>query len=175
MPNWALLLIRLALGVTLSVAMTWIGWKLGQKPGALVAFVISVPAIGIAIARPLVELTHEGFSWLAQHPLKEWEGNYYEFGGVHVRVYEFDGRLWFAAADVIKAVDLQASPKMLMTTNPRGCREIPGTGMVCLTTEAVEELLLAHAPPEGGRFIHWMKREVLMPWERKRSGALSGR
>src|SRR5258708_21539216 len=172
MPNWARLLIRVVLSLGLSALVTWIGWKLGQKSWALIAFVCSVPVVGFAIARPLIELSHEGLTWMRHSPMSEWEGSYYEFGGVHIRVYELDGRLWFAGADVIKAVDVQASPNLLMTTNPRGCREIPGTGLACLTAEAVEELLLAHAPPEGGRFINWMKREVLMPWERKRSGAL---
>ncbi len=175
MPNWALLLIRLALGVTLSVAMTWIGWKLGQKPWALIAFVVSVPAIGIAIARPLVELTHEGFSWLAQHPLKEWEGNYYEFAGVHIRVYELDGRLWFGAPDVIKALGIQASPALMLSQNVRGCSKLSGTGIACLTAEAAETLVLAHAPQDGARFVNWMKRDVVASWERKRSGALAAR
>ena len=165
MPNWALLLVRLVLSVSLSVAMTWIGWKLGQKPWALVAFLASVPVMGIAIARPLVELSHEGLSWMSQHPLKEWEGDYYEFAGVHVRVYELDGSLWFGAADVINAVGIQASPTLMLSQNVRGCRKLPGAGLICLTAEAAEKLVLEHSAPEGGRFVNWMKREVVMPWE----------
>ena len=175
MPNWALLLIRLVLSVGLSALVTWIGWKLGQKAWALVAFLFSLPVIGFAIARPLIELSHEGLTWMSRSGLRAWEGNYYEFAGVHVRVYELDGQLWFAAADVIKAVEIQASPRLLASTKARGAREIPGAGLVCLTVEAVEELLAAHSPSEGGRFINWMRREVVAPWERKKSGALAAR
>jgi len=175
MPNWARLLIRVALSFGLSALVTWIGWKLGQKSWALIALVGSIPVVGFAIANPLIELSHEGIAWMWHSGLREWEGHYYEFAGVHIRVYELDGRLWFAGKDVIKAADVQANPRLLMTTNPRGCREIPGTGLICLTAEAVEEVILAQSAPEGGRFINWMKREVLTPWERKRSGALAAR
>src|ERR1700687_2274127 len=132
MPNWALLLIRLVLSVGFSALVTWIGWKLGQKSWALIAFICSVPVVGFAITRPLIELTHEGLTWLWHSPMREWEGSYYEFGGVHIRVDELDARRWFAPAGVIKAVDVQANPRLLMTTNPRDCREIPGTGLVGL-------------------------------------------
>src|SRR5436190_22475950 len=103
MPNWALLLVRFSLASAASALVTWIGWKLGQRPWALTAFVFSTPIIGVAIARPMVELFHEGIGWLSAQPLEKWQGNYYEFGGVHVRVYEDDGALWFAAKDVVKA------------------------------------------------------------------------
>src|SRR5260221_13108876 len=93
--------------------MTWIGWKLGQRAWALTAFVFSVPIIGVAIARPLVDLFHEGLGWLSAQPLEKWRGNYYEFGGVHVRVFEDDGALWFAAKDVITATGIRANADAL--------------------------------------------------------------
>jgi hypothetical protein len=175
MPNWALLLIRVVLSSAFSALITWIGWKLGQRSWALVAFLVSVPVVGFAIARPLIELSHEGLTWLRHSPLHEWEGSYYEFAGVHVRVYELDGRLWFGAPDVIKALGLQASPALMLSQNLRGCRKLSGTGIACLTVEAAEKLVLDHAAPEGARFVNWMRREVVTPWERKRSGALAAR
>ena len=167
MPNWALLLVRLLVGVSSSALMTWIGWKLGQRPWALIAFVFSTPIIGVAIARPLVELFHEGMGWLSTQPLEKWRGNYYEFGGVQVRVYEDAGALWFAAKDVVRAAGIQANAD----TFHEG-RILPGSKLRCLSIAEVETLLSTHRGHEAGRFVLWAKREVIAPWERKRSGAM---
>ena len=167
MPNWALLLVRFLLSATASALMTWIGWKLGQKPWALVAFVFSTPIIGFAISRPLVELFHEGLGWLSAQPLDQWQGNYYEFGGVHVRVFEDGGALWFAAKDVVTATGIRAHAE----TIEQG-RVLPGVNLRCLSIAEVETLLAMHQGHESGRFLLWAQREVVKPWERKRSGAL---
>jgi hypothetical protein len=166
-PNWALLLVRLFLSLGASAFMTWVGWKLGGRAWALTAFVFSTPVIGVAIARPLVELTHEGFTWLAAQPLREWEGNYYAFGGVQIRVYDEDGALWFVTADVTKATGLPSLPRELAAG-----RVISGTRLKALSIGELEKLLLGHGGPEATRFLLWAQREVVTPWERKRSGAL---
>ncbi len=167
MPNWVVFVVRLTLGVAGSALMTWIGWKLGGRTYALIAFVISTPLIGVAIARPLVELAHEGMGWLVAQPMAEWQGIYYEFGGVQVRVYEHEARLWFAAKDVVKACGIEANAD----TFHEG-RVLEGPNLRCLSAGEVEALLTTHRCHEAGRFILWMRREVTTPWERKRSGAL---
>jgi hypothetical protein len=167
MPNWVLLLVRLVLALAASALMTWIGWKLGQKPWALVALVFSTPIIGAAIARPLVELFHDGLGWLSAQPLDKWQGNYYEFGGVQVRVYEDGGALWFAAKDVVNAVGIHANAD----TFHEG-KILSGANLRCLSIAEIETLLATHHSHESGRFILWAQREVITPWARKRSGAL---
>ena len=167
MPNWALLLVRFLLAASGSALMTWIGWKLGEKPLALIAFVVSCPLIGAALARPLVELFHDGLGWLSAQPLDKWQGNYYEFGGVQVRVFEEDGALWFAAKDVVKATGISASADMFHEG-----RVLPGANLRCLSITDVEILLATHPGHEAGRFVLWAQREVITPWARKRSGAL---
>lgn len=168
MPNWAFFLVRLFFGVGGSALITWLGWKAGGYPWALIGLVFSAPLIGVAIARPLVELIHEGFGWLSAQPLKQWHGNYYEFGGVHVRVYEGEGELWFVAVDVMRATGLPAPRPAAPGTG----RVIDGTRLQILSIDEVESVLLAHPSHESSRFILWAQREVVTPWERKRSGAL---
>jgi hypothetical protein len=165
MPNWAFLLVRLFFGAAGSALMTWIGWKLGQRPWALVAFVFSTPLIGVAIARPLVEFIHDGFGWLSRQPLDAWNGRYYAFNNVHVRVLEDGGRLWFCARDVVAACEVSAAADALP-----GLRRIGR--LQCMSVEGIESLHAVHGGPELGRFVLWCRREVLAPWERKRSGAL---
>src|SRR5437763_10303467 len=111
--NWALLLARFVLGATACAFITWVGWKLGQRTWALTAFVFSIPLLAVAIAKPLVELVHEGFGWLSDQPMRKYQGSYYAFNNVQVRVIEGDDRLWFSAADVLRACHLRAVPTLL--------------------------------------------------------------
>jgi hypothetical protein len=164
-PNWAFFLMRLCIGVAGSALMTWVGWKLGQRLWALLAFVFSTPLIGVAIAKPLVEMVHDGISWMWRRPLDAWNGRYYEFNGMHVRVLEDGGRLWFCAKDVVRACEVAAAAEALPGLRPVG-------GLKCMSIEAIESLHGTHRGVDLGRFVLWARREVVTPWERKRSGAL---
>src|SRR5437870_12463705 len=96
------LLVRFVFGAAFAAGITWIAWKLGGRPWALIAILITAPTFAWAISRPLIEVMHEGFTWVANQPLERWEGVYYEFASTQVRIFEHRGELWFAAADVIK-------------------------------------------------------------------------
>jgi len=167
MSHGVLLLVRLALSLGFASALIWIGWKLGGKAWALVALLIAAPSVAWAISRPLIEVIHEGFSWASNQPLARWEGNYYEFAGVHVRVFEHRGELWFAAADVIKSLGLAANADSLLAVHPSGCTTLER--LTCLTLPTLEKFLLANAGPESGRLLLWARREVVGPWEKKRA------
>jgi len=47
--------------------------------------------------------------------------------------------------------------------------------VVCLDLEGVEELHAERGGQDLGRLTVWAKREVVTPWERKRTGALVAR
>jgi hypothetical protein len=166
-PNWAWLLLRATLAAAISTFMTWTAYKLGQgdKAWTLLAFIFSVPIIATMVSRPLVEFMHEGLGWLADHPLKAWEGNYYAFDNVHIRVFEDGDRLWFCAQDIVHACHLKALAPA-----------IPGVEIVeklpSLTLDGVKKFLADHPNADLGRFVLWAEREVVTPWERKRSGSL---
>jgi hypothetical protein len=147
--------------------MTWSAYKAGQGDHAwtLLAFVFSVPAGAWLIAKPLIEFIHEGFGWLWNHPLKAWEGHYYAFNNVHVRIFDDGDQLWFCAQDVVTACHLRALAPA-----------IPGVELVenlpSLTLEGLKKFQAGHPHPELGRLVLWAEREVVTPWERKRSGSL---
>jgi len=166
-PNWALLLVRLVLSVGFSAAFTWSAWRVshGDKGWTLVALVFSIPAIGVAIAKPLVEFAHEGFGWLSAQPMRKYQGRYYAFNDVQVRVIEGEDRLWFSAADVLKACHIRAVPALLP-----GVHELDG--LPCLDMGGLQKLHDTYRETELGRLTLWAQREVVTPWERKKTGAL---
>lgn len=168
MSNVQVLVVRLILCAALSAAMTWIGWKLGDKPWALLGFVFSTPIMGMALRKPLVECLHEGFTWMSRQPLMKWQGSYYAFNDVQVRVYEDEGELWFVASDVLSAVGMRGLPDSFLAIYPDGSRVVAGTRLTALNAESLEQMLGKRNEHEAIRFLQWMRREVVKPWERKR-------
>ncbi|MEO7741812.1 MAG: hypothetical protein ABIR98_02620 [Usitatibacter sp.] len=168
MPNGLILLLRIAICAAISAAMTWVGWKLGQKPWALLGFLFSTPIMGMALRKPLVEAVHEGFTWLSQRPMVKWQGVYYAFNDVQIRIYEDDDRLWFVASDVLKSVGMRAIPDSFLAIYPDGCKVVPGTRLSALDVTALEAMLGGRDDRDAVRFLQWMRREVVKPWAKKR-------
>ena len=166
MPNGVRLLVRLIVGLAFAGALTWIAWKLGGRPWALVAVLIATPTVAWLISRPLIECIHEGFTWISNRPYEKWEGNYYEFAGVQVRVFVDAGQLWFAAPDVIKAAGIAAQADRLLAIYPGGAQVLER--LTCLNMATLEKFLATHRSPETGRLLLWAQREVVAPWERKK-------
>lgn len=169
MPNWKLLLVRLALCVLVSGLFVGIGLQVHPQAGGWIGFVLSVPLYGTALAKPLLELFEEGITWLAHQPLRQWEGRYYEFNGIQIRVYEDDDKLWFVAKDVLRATNIPAIPDSFLATHSQGCKVLDGTSLTCLDLDTLEKMLARSREHEPGRFILWARREVETPWERKRA------
>jgi hypothetical protein len=162
LPNGKLLLIRLAIGLAVMGVM-------GKLMG-LIGIVFAAPILGIAIAKPLVEVMHEGFTWTANQPLRKWQGRYYEFGGVQIRVLEHKGALWFASDDVISSTGIPAAGRTLLEST-----SIPvddAGELAFLDIGSLETVLLRHRSPEATRFLLWAQRDVVAPHERRKSGAL---
>jgi hypothetical protein len=152
-------------GLAFAAVLTWIAWKIGGRPWALIAVLIAAPTFAWAISRPLIEVMHEGFTWVANQPLERWEGNYYEFASTQVRIFEHRGELWFVAADVIKATGIAANADSLLAVYSSGCLTLEN--LTCLTMPTLEKLILANPGAESGRFLLWARREVIAPWEKK--------
>jgi hypothetical protein len=167
MSNGLLLLIRMLVSLAAVAVFTWVGWKLGGPPWAIIGLVFSCPLFAVAVARPLVELSHSGFSWLALRSLEPWQGRYYVFNNVQVRVYEHRGELWFAARDVMKAIGVDRMPDALLRRD-HDCMAIPEARMMTFNLKGLEKFAGGHGGPLAGGIVLWAQREVVLPWERKR-------
>lgn len=169
-PNWAWLLVRFACGAAICAFITWVGWKLGQFPWAMTFGLFSIPLFAFAVAKPLIEFSHEGIDWLAAGHSRIWHGAYYKFNDVQIRVYEDDDKLWFTVADVLKACGIRAVPDAFLASYPANCKLLGRHA--CLDIEGVEKLFERHGNTDLGRLMVWAKREVVAPWERKKMGAV---
>ena len=51
-------------------------------------------------------MAHEGRTWLRRKPLEAWQGHYYAFNDMQVRVFDDGERLWFCAIDIVKSAQV---------------------------------------------------------------------
>lgn len=169
-PNWLFLLVRLLVAAAVCGSFFYVGLWLsdGKVIGGVGFMMLSVPAIGVALAKPIVLLAHEGMSWLWQKPMEAWQGSYYSFNDMQVRVYEFEDELWFVVPDVVRAVGMKSVPQSFRAIYPKGSRILPGTRLSVMNRASLENLLGKRNEHEAIRFLNWMRREVVKPWERKR-------
>jgi hypothetical protein len=172
--NGAVLLARLALCATFVAPAMAFGWYVYGKPGMLLAVLFVAPLAAKLLAKPLIELAHEGLSWLWQRPLAAWNGIYYAFDDVHVRIYEVDGELWFAVADVLRAVAIERLPAGFAATHRAQLKRIPGSALQALPAGSLEALLGPLREPRAGRFLLWSQREVVAPWQKRKASAVAG-
>jgi hypothetical protein len=160
MPNWQLLAIRVVVSGSIYGLIAWIAFRMDRGIGML-ALAFFSPIIGVAIARPLVELSHEGMSWLWHNSMEDWQGYYHQFNGVQVRVYEHEGETWLVARDVIKASGMPPIPEGVLEERAGECGPIGETGLIGFTPAGVEKFLAEHPGPDAGKLVLWMRREVL--------------
>ena len=90
----------------------------------MILFVLAVPAIGVLMAGPIMILISAWYQWQRGQPYQKWQGNYYEFAYVQIRVLEIANdnadknaeekadengavimsKLWFVDQDVLKVL-----------------------------------------------------------------------
>ena len=171
--NGAVLLARLALVALIAAPfMYWFYKMFDGVIGAAFGFILVMPLAAPLVAKPLIELFGEGFTWLRQQPLKEWQGAFYAFDDVQVRVYEVDGELWFAVRDILRAIDVKALPPAFVATHRDDLKRI--SRLDAITASRLPALLEPLRQPKAGRFLVWAQREVVAPWERRHGATRFG-
>jgi hypothetical protein len=142
----------------------------------VIGVLLALPILAFGISRLLVDHTHSALAQIGDSYLEQWEGKYYEFATMQIRIYEVDGQLWFALGDIIRATGLKTDAHKQLAAYPNGCEVLAGTGgLVCMTAPTVEKFIERHPGQETGRFLLWMQRSVLLPYERKKKGQVAKR
>jgi hypothetical protein len=138
----------------------------------IIGVLFALPILAWIGARLLVHGGASAFSWLSMAQYKKWEGAYYAFNDVQVRVYEEDGQLWFVLPDVLRSIGMKEVPAAFRAVHPGDVRDIPGHRLKGLNPQGLERLLAKAREHEAGRFLLWMQREVVKPWEKKKERGL---
>jgi hypothetical protein len=159
------MLTTIAIRLALCGAATWLVWRLDFGVGT----VFMAALLGIALARPLVELTLAVWHELRRANWRELEGSRYVYKGRTVHVVEdADHQRWIRLADIRAIAGFTASDAALRVTYPGGWRVQGRPPALHLGDEALLAHLVKERSPEVAKLRHWVEREIVFPARRQR-------
>jgi len=155
-PLWRQLALR-SVGCAL---LAWLAWYLVGPVG----LAVSAGAVGIALAKALLELASELFHGLRAQAYRDVEGQYYAYRGTPVRVLEdIEHVRWLRMADVRKVLGAGTSDATLATLHGAQCRRHGPRKETYLSADALLQQLARDSRAEAGRFREWVERDVAYP------------
>jgi hypothetical protein len=157
----------------------WIFWGAGTV--ALAAFVVAAPRERLPLFATLGAVLllwplWRGGRWLldafVSGPQEEWQGSYYEFDGLQIRVLTDDtDALWFCASDVFDALAIVGSgrdpARARISAGREGLRRAPGTRLLCFTERGLAAWLERRTERRTAAFDRWLKTQVIGPHRRR--------
>ena len=155
----------IAIRLAVCAAATWALWRLGFGPGVL----FMAAAVGIVLARPLMDLTIALWQAMRHANWRELEGHHFAFKGRSVRVVEdADHQRWIRLADIRAIAGFTASDASLQITYPGGWGMRGRPYEPYLSDEALLAHIAKERSPEAARLRRWVEREIVFPARRQR-------
>jgi hypothetical protein len=168
-------ILDLSIRFAIAASFSWLAWRFG----GLVLLVFCAVIWAVLFAKPIIEGLGSYFSWARSEPYIPWNGRYYEFQNVHIRIFEVHGKLWFCAADVFKVFGRKPDSTLAITYGEIDYKPVDGSGvppLYALSARAARELVTRIRHPDAGKFLFWFDREVIAPFEKaKEIRASSGK
>jgi len=155
----------IAIRLALCALLAWAMWRSGL--GAITVVVAGL--VGVALAKPLIDLASAVRHQMRRANWREVEGHHYAFRGSAVRVHtDEQHRRWVRLADVRRAVGFTASDAALQVTYPSGFQRIGRPAEPHLSDETLLAHLAKERTPEAIRMRQWVEREIVFPARRER-------
>ena len=142
-------------------------------------FVLLVPAIGVLAAGPIMIVISAWFQWQRGQPYAKWQGNYYEFANIQIRVLEIPNdiadengsviatKLWFVDQDVLKVLGRKPTFQLKALYRETDYRDFPDENCWAFSEAGVKKLLMASTHPESKKMMLWIEREVIKVHRRR--------
>lgn len=169
------ILIMLLLRIILCAAISWAVYRWTSPIFA----VLTIAAWGKLLAKPIIEAGATYFHWQKRQPYARWQGNYYEFANIQIRVIEVPdlsqttsvrssaSTLWFCDKDVLKVVGKEPTSLLRALYSNADYRELPDENLAAFSESGVKKYLMTSTHHESKRMMMWIEREVIRP-HRKR-------
>jgi hypothetical protein len=159
------LLVQIALRTAACALLAWLAWRVA---GPIVAL-LTVPLLGVALARPLLDLAGELRHQTRALVWRPLEGRHFTFHGVPIQVLEdADHRRWIRAADVRAVVGFTAGDGALALTYPNGWSLLGTPPQPHFSDDVLVEHLAKESSPQALKFRRWAEREIVFPARRER-------
>jgi hypothetical protein len=152
-------LLRIAIRLALCLGVLWALWPVWGPFAIIVPF---APLLGIALARPLMDLIEESHHSGKALALASVQGQYWAHRGTRIDIAEdADGKRWLLATDVRKL--LPGLPREEVLQKHFGDRggEVEDAQGFRIRADALAEYLLKSTDAPSLKFKVWLDREVL--------------
>ncbi len=160
------ILLMILIRAAICTVVTYVALKINVGVG-----MATVALWGVLMAKPIVELGANWFNWARREPYEKWQGNYYEFAHVQIRVFARGGatqqKLWFAVADILKVLGEKPSKKLELIYSPAEYGVFPEENVAAFSEEGVKKCLAASRHPQAIALRLWIEREVIKPHRKK--------
>jgi hypothetical protein len=141
--------------------------KFGVKPEAAGMSLLIFFPCSFMLSKPIMEWAEVLGVFVRRRPLAKWQGSYYQFAGIHIRIYPIEKSLWFVDSDVLRVIEKKSSPMLRSRFDVNEYELIPGTKLHGFSEQGIEKLLRASPHPEAGRMLLWVQRDVVKPFRRR--------
>jgi hypothetical protein len=134
--------------------------------------VLTAPFWGLWLLWPAYRGFRRWATWQAESAWGEWQGSYYEFDGIQIRVLQQGEKVWFVAADVFDVLGIKGFQR-----NPERVRQIagrdglvrpPGSRLLAFTEIGLKAWLDRRTDIDAHKFGRWVELQVLEPLRRRR-------
>lgn len=151
-----------------SVVLLWVLWR-GFGPFGLV---FAAPAVGVLMARPLIDLAGELRRQTKALAMRPTDGTMYAFRNHPLRVMDDDeGRRWLAVADLRRIVPGLPAEATLARVLTQGVQRMGTPPAAFVEAEDTMQLLARAQEPATVKLVHWIERDVAGPARRRRETA----
>lgn len=146
-------LLNIALRAAVAGGLTWAAWRWGGGGQTSMILIVFCAVIWAALfAKPIVDGLGAYIWWARKEPYIAWEGRYYEFQNVHIRIFEENNKLWFVAEDILKVLGKKPDSTLAITYGEVDYRPLAGSAVPPLhvfSTRAARELIARETSRSG--------------------------
>ena len=156
----------LRFGLTaLLCALPFLKFGIGPKAAGF-ALLIFVPC-AYMLSKPIMGWTGEIWTFFSRQPLAKWQGIYYQFAYIQIRMMEVGHELWVVDTDLLRVIGEKPTLMLESLYDAHEYEVIPGTKLHGFSPVGAEKVLLKSTHFEARRMLLWLQREVYKPHRRK--------
>jgi len=163
------------MGFSVALVLGWVAAPIRESAEAI-PWVTKAPLIGLYMLWPLWRGGRLVLSRMRESPLAPWQGRYYAFDNVQIRVLlDEENRLLMVASDVLDALRVEGrdrAPDRIRAIAGRDALiTVLGLAEPVFTEKGLQAWLERNSRRDVVRFARWLRTQVSEPHHRRREGA----
>ena len=148
--------------------------KFGYGPVAAgYAVLILFPCV-FMLSKPILGWSGEIMDFFSRQPLAKWQGIYYQFANVQIRMMEVGHELWVVDTDLLRVIGEKPTLMLESIYDVHEYDAIPDTKFHGFSPAGAEKVLRKSDHIESKRMLLWLQREVYKQHARKQELAKMG-